>query len=187
MAEAPALGYSIVANLGGDRQITVQCFAGSDEALSAINAKIDMALAVVDRQKARYELVDLAAEFDKVSKTYAQFKEDFARIEADYATSQASLDANLAKAIGLYDDEYAAGYDAHVTSGRRGEYKPTGHRQSALLAIKGHQDKLKEARTKNEAERAAAIQNVEISIRRYEDEIARLTALMAACEAKLKD
>jgi len=187
MAEAPALGYSIVANLGGDRQITVQCFVASDEALSSINDKIDRALAVVDRQKARYELVDLRAEYDKVAKTYSQFKEDYARIEADYAASQATLDEDLTKALALYDDEYQSGYNAHVESGRRGEYKPTGHRQSALLAIKGHQEKLKEARAKNEAERAAAVQNVEISIRRYEDEIARLAARISECEDKLKD
>lgn len=187
MADAPALGYSIVANLGGDRQVTVQCFVASDETPAVINRNVDKALAVVDRLKARYELADLREEMSKLQKTYSQFQEDFARVEADYQASQKTIDDEIAKSQTLHDSEHQAGYDAFVASGRRGEYTPTGATKQRLTAVKAHIEKLAESRRTNEAEREKAVQNLQISIRRYEDEIARIGGKIAECEAKLED
>jgi hypothetical protein len=49
--KAPAIGYSIVANLGGDRQITVQCFVDEGEEDKAVNARFDRVMTFIDRQR----------------------------------------------------------------------------------------------------------------------------------------
>lgn len=186
-APAPALGYSIVANLGGDRQITVQCFVGEDEPLSTINAKLDRALAVVDRQKARYEIDEIREDLSKHEKTYAQFVEDAERIELDYQQSQKGLNDEIEKLAALHDETRDAGYQAHVSSGRRGGFAPSGHLKQQLSAINGQKLQLAEARDKNTAERDAAISQLAISKARYEAEIDRLKTKIAAVEAKIGD
>ena len=55
---ASAIGYSVVINLDGNRQVTAQCFVAEDEEDSAINFKFDRVFAILDRQKARYDIVN---------------------------------------------------------------------------------------------------------------------------------
>jgi hypothetical protein len=70
--KGPAIGYSIIANLGEKRQMTVQYFVDGDEPLSVIHANVDRTLAVLDRQIARYEIGDLKKELADLQKTLLQ-------------------------------------------------------------------------------------------------------------------
>ena len=184
---APALGYSIVANLGGDRQITVQCFVGSDEPLASINKKIDRALAVVDRQKARYELDDLHEERHKTAQTLAQFEEDLARLDLDFEASQDSLRKQITEVLALSNAEFDKGYAEHIASGRRGDYKPIGATKQAIAASEMQKRQIEEAMHKNASERDQALQQTTISVQRFKQALATLEAKIAEREAKLKD
>ena len=184
---APALGYSIVANLGGDRQITVQCFVGSDEPLVSINKKIDRALAVVDRQKARYELEDLYEERHKTAQTLAQFEEDLARLDLDFEASQDSLRKQITEVLTASNDAFDKGYNEYVTSGRRGDYKPTGATKQAMSVAEAQKHQIEQAMQKNANERDQALQQTTISVQRFKQALALADTKIAEREAKLKD
>ena len=88
---ASALGYSILANLGDEKQLTVQCFVDSEEPLADIHSKLDKAMAIVDRLKAKNRRVDLLAEWSrcKVSSMFGQ--EDKSQRKSLERRSQFSL------------------------------------------------------------------------------------------------
>lgn len=184
---APALGYSIVANLGGDRQMTVQCFVGEDETDAVVNARMDRAFRVVDRQKARYELVDIREELVKHQDTLAQFLEDKARIDHDMDVRIAHLDVQMNVGNDTYKGLHNEAYEKHTASGRQGSFNPTGATKANLERITQGIEQLKAERDKLVAEKAQANENVSISIRRYEAAIAAAKARIAEREALLGD
>ena len=89
---ATAIGYSIVVNLDGNRQVTAQCFVAENEDDAAINGKFDRVFAILDRQKARYDVVNERDELRKEETTLDQLKEDLTRADHEYEKAQARLD-----------------------------------------------------------------------------------------------
>jgi chromosome segregation ATPase len=173
---APALGYSILANLGDEKQLTVQCFADSEEPLTSIHEKVDKAMAVVDRQKAKYKARDLRAEVAKMERTLRQLEGDLARLEADFETNQQALDSRAAeciKSIAALQDE------AHS----RGRAQPVGANKASERALQQEIEHLKEQKAKAAAERAQARANTAVNIGRYRDEIDKANEQIAECEA----
>ena len=95
MSEAPALGYSIVANLGDNRQITAQCFVAHDEPLSVVNDHIDKVMRVIDRQRATYQIKELQTELDTLVATKTRAEDDLARVEEHFVADQTRVDVQL--------------------------------------------------------------------------------------------
>lgn len=181
--EAPALGMSIVMNMPGDRQATLQCFVASDASLEEQNALLDRMMRIGDRQKAKYELTALYDDLAKHQQTQSRFGEDFARTELEYRTGQAQRDEAKATLLQAIDDETKAGYGAHATSGRKSEYKLSGaHKQAVNVAQAGiHQ--LDEQTAKAKAERDRFVEHLDISRTRYAEEIERIEADIARRKA----
>lgn len=182
-APAPAIGYSVVANLAGDRQVTAQCFVAEDETEAAINAKFDRVFRVIDRQKSRYELVDIRKELHKLRETLAQFEEDLGRADLEFDKAQASLDEQAKTLTEDRQEAFQTGYDEHVNSGRRGEYQPKG---TTLATMRTHDvalSQVKDQKEKNEAERNQHRQQILISVERYKKAIASAEADIAERES----
>lgn len=173
---APALGFSIVANLGNDRQITTQCFVGVDEDTATIHARIDKVQDVIDRQRARYEIKDLEAEREKHAVNLARAEDDLSRIEQEYLTGQSQFDVQ----IGYLGEQIRAVDDA---ANARGRSFPVGGDASRKKAMQAEQKELVEAKAKATAERDQFRQNVAISIVRFREEIEKLDAKLAGCRA----
>lgn len=182
---AAALGYSIVSNLDGNRQITVQCFVAEDASDTEVNAKLDRVFRVVDRQKARYDLVTEHEELEKESKILVQLKEDLARIDSDFDVAQAKLDEQMKEFDQQHADLFAQGYNTHVGTGRKGEYTPAGFAAGQLRAIEQATANAEDAKKKNEAEREQHRTGALISVSRYEKAIADRKARITAGEALL--
>jgi hypothetical protein len=185
-APAAALGYSVVVNLDGNRQLTMQCFVAEDEPNEAVNAKLDRIFAVIDRQKARYDLVNEHEELSKESTMLAQLEEDLARVDADFEKAQASLKAQGEEISAQQAALVEAGYNEHVNSGRRGEYQPRGVTQQGVKATQVALENVTAELKKNEAERDQHRQGVLISIDRYKKAIAERTSRIGGLE-KLMD
>jgi uncharacterized small protein (DUF1192 family) len=181
-AAAPAIGYSIVCNLGGDRQMTIQCFVGEDESDAVVAARIDRIFRVVDRQKARYSIGDLQKERAKLEDELSQGEEDVATVDLNFNRAQAGLDVQLAELNKQHEQIFNAAYEAH-TKARTGEFKPTGHAKANLDRIKSAVDQIHEQRAKNDAERAQHRDGFLISQNRRRDRIALLSAEIAGLEA----
>lgn len=170
--EVPALGISIVSNFPGERGITVQCHIGSDESLDKQNELVDRMFAVVDRQKAKYELPEVETELELHKKTLARLEEDLKEVEHNFNRAQAvrraekkalereledaerecgakhdaklkAMIATLAEYQGKRDVMFNEGYNEFVASGRAGEYRPDGHRKANLERFDSEIEKFK--------------------------------------------
>ena len=138
MSEAkptPAIGYSILANIGDDRQVTFQHFVGEDESDEAANAAIDRIMRIIDRQKAIRRIPDLVKERNQVEGQLTQFARDLAAVEADYAAREEARKKLILELQVKRKETYDAGYAEHATSGRRGSYEPAGRRASMISTL----------------------------------------------------
>ena len=184
-APAPALGYSVVVNLDGNRQLTMQCFVAEDEPAEVVNAKLDRVFAVIDRQKARYDIVGEREELEKESAALAQFEEDLARVDADFEKAQAGLREQVVEMTTQKTQALEGGYNQHNAAGRRGEYVPSGHTKQTVNAAEAALRNVAETLHKNEAERDQHRLGVEISIDRYHKAIAARKERIATLEKTL--
>ena len=104
---APALGFSITANITGSAPIVAQSFvpfeAGDDE----INAALDKVMKAIDRQQAKYQVKDLKRKLEQ---------------EEIVLKDQVEKVANLQNTAAA----------EHAQSGRRGEYKPNVQQAAAI-------------------------------------------------------
>lgn len=181
--EAPALGMSIVMNMPGDRQATLQCFVASDASLEEQNTLLDRMMQIGDRQKAKYELTALYDDLAKHQQTLARFNEDFARTDVKHRLEQESRDEAKATLLQAIEDEKKAGYDAHATGGRRGPYALSGSHKQAVNAAEAGIHQLDEQTKKATAERDQFVANLDISRTRYAEEIERIEADIARRKA----
>lgn len=217
-ADVPAVGVSIIMNMGGNRQVTAQTFYPVGSNIEGVNALIDSIMAPIERQRAISELVDLEEEHLKISKTVAQFNEDYSRIEGEHAVAQARRSVELdemrnaadaavnaamteanklkGEALDKRNEEFRAGEEEFRAAKRSGEYEPKGHRRANLDRIDAQVRKMEEQNTKAvdnlgsdfnklisdkeaeihnaDAERDQHKQNLEISLKRHNDEAERL-------------
>lgn len=179
----PAIGYSIVSNLDGDRQITAQCFVSEGERDDVVNAKFDRIFRFIDRQKARYELVALRDELSKHRTTLAQLQEDLARADAQHNAAQASLESQMAELKAESNAAAERGYEAHVAAGRRGEYVLSGTAKADVQRLTAAAHEVQRAKDKNTAERDQHRQQIEISIDRFNKAIAEIECKISDREA----
>lgn len=184
-APAAALGYSIVSNLDGNRQITVQCFVAEDESDEVVNAKLDRVFRVIDRQKARYDIVSEDEEMAKEKATLHQLQEDLARVDADFEATQSGLNEEIIKIDAQGQEAFLKGYNDHAASGRRGEYNPSGASKAQLTNIGMAKKNIEDTLKKNEAERDQHRTGVSISIQRYHQAIAERETRIGTLKAML--
>lgn len=176
MSESPALGFSIIANLGDNRQLTCQCFVDVDEDLSVIHARIDKVQRVIDRQRARYEIADITKERDTAAKTLQRAKDDLATVEAGY---KGSISENDQRLIDIAAD--LAGINN--AAAERGRGSPQGADKSRVTALERERKDIVAAKQKLDAERDQYLQNVIVSIERFEEAVADCDARLAAAHA----
>ena len=180
---AAAIGYSVISNLGGDRQLTTQCFVGEDEDDSAVNAKLDRMFGFIDRQKAKYEIVDVEADLMKHREMLAQLNEDMARIGLDFDKAQAGLDVQAEELGATRSAEVAGGYNAHLAAGRKGDYAPQGAAASRFRNLDNAIDGIKTEKAKNEAERDQHLAQTKVTIDRWHTAIAERTSKLTSLHA----
>jgi len=145
--EAPALGMSVVMNIPGERQITLQSFVAVDESLEVQNALADRMNMIADRQRSKYLIKDFEAEL-------ASKLDEIKFRQVDYQRQVEARDKRIAEAnerISVFkeqvDEITKEGYEAHVAAGRAGAYTPKGQIVSringATAAAKMEEDKIK--------------------------------------------
>ncbi len=183
--EATALGWSITANIDGNRQIVLQSFFAADATPADANAMLDMANALVDRQRAKYEIPDLEKERAKYIDEIKQATLDLAESEQNFLKAQAELDVQASEFQASKDETLKAGYDAHVAGGRQGAYTPKGNTISTIARMDTALKQVAETKQKNENERAQAQQGMEIAIGRRNDRIAEIDRRLAELKAQI--
>lgn len=178
--QAPAIGYSVVSNLPGDRQVTMQCFISEGESDAAVHARLDRMMGFVDRQKARYELVDLEEELVKRQEGRDLFEHDLENVKRTHAEKLAMLDVQMLTIRQDAEATRKAAYDAwSIASGRRGAFKPQGADKQKIDRCSEAIAALEAEKTKMVAERDQHIDNVHHSIEHHKKGIAKTQDLIA--------
>jgi hypothetical protein len=167
---------SVITNMPGDRQITLQSHIAADATLHQQNALADRMFAILDRQKARYELTGKIEELDRHKLMLQRMKDDEVEAEKGYQKKQATLRAQIKACVDETERLGKEGYDKHMASGRRGNYKPDGARSSAISGAEKQAKLYQEHIEKNEAEKQVEISNFEKTKQRFREEIAKLEA-----------
>lgn len=157
----PAIGYSIIANLGDDRQITIQHFIAEDEDDETMHATMDRIMSCVDRQKARMKMPELKLERQKLEGELALAERDRAAVEVDHKQIDEARDRQILELRSMDKKIRDEGYTAHVSSGRMGPYTPKGADASRLRAIESDVSKLVEEAIRQANEREVALQNLD--------------------------
>lgn len=104
---APALGFSITANIHGSAQIVCQSFVPLEATDEQINDTVDKVMKAIDRQQAKYQVKDLKRKLEQ---------------EEIVLKDQVEKVANLQNTAAA----------EHAQSGRRGEYKPNVQQAAAI-------------------------------------------------------
>lgn len=173
---APAIGYSVVANLGGDRQFTAQCFVDSDETDDNINRAIDKVFRAVDRQKAKYDLEKQEAEFEEAARHLRNFLNAVPIAETELKHRIAVLKVELQAMQEAEKAVFDEGYNAHVSANRKGAFEPRG---ALLSRLNGMDADIKKKMAEIEAAPKDGAQSREQTmntIARYQEDIIKRRA-----------
>ena len=109
----PAIGYSITVDVAPGRQMVFQHFVGDDESDATVSQRIDRLMAFADRQRARYELPDIAEELLKMNDEIAQLEQDRAEAELRHGVANKSFDNELARMAVKAQTTQEDGYNDH--------------------------------------------------------------------------
>jgi phage protein D len=178
-APATALGWSMTANLGGDRQVVFQSFVPSDAPDPEINAVIDRAVRIVDRQQARHEIVAYTKERADLQADVEQGDANIETVEANYKKAQAEFDVQaleLNRAIGT---TRAAAAEKAAQRGQSPHAALKGQGQSLIDRCDQGLAQIKEDRARQAEERTVALEGFHATQKRRRDRIALLDTMIS--------
>jgi predicted nucleic acid-binding Zn-ribbon protein len=174
-----ALGYSITANLGDDRQIVVQCFADNDDPLKVIHQQLDKAMAVVDRQKAKYKKIEVEKNVEEMERTLRRLKADLNEAEVAFERKLKEIDGQLLDVVKARDE-------AQQRFNESGRAAPVGADKGRIPALKAEGERLNGEREKALEERKLGREHAATNIKRFEEEIAKARAQIDECVALIE-
>lgn len=182
-AEAAALGFSMQVDLGAGRVCTLQTHLANDCSVEQLNHMLDKMTSAGDRQRAHYKIEELEREIEQHEREQAQHQEDLDRLDLEFAARQEQRNGEIKKAQTALDNLNAAARDAHVATGKRGEFALRGTDKSRHDAVQSGVQALVLEMAKDEAEHDVAHANSTKTFERRGQIIARTRAEVARCKA----
>lgn len=122
----PVVAVTITCNLGGERQMNLAAHFERDASPEEQNAILDRVMKIADRQKARYDLEKEEENFKVVG---LNTRNALLAIEAGEMASKSQLERlkiELQAKEEARKEIHDHAYSDHVSSGRRGDFKPRG-------------------------------------------------------------
>lgn len=181
--KAPALGMSIQVDLGSGRVATLQTFVDSTCSVREVNAMLDKMTSAGDRQRAHYKIEELERDLKQETKLHAGSQEDLERLDKEYDEKQAQRFAAIETMQKTVDTFMSAAKDAHVGSGRRGEFALKGTEKAHVNAVNAGIVKTKGDIDAATAERDNAHANMKITASRRQEIIDSLKSEIERCKA----
>lgn len=167
LPEIPAIAATFVTTLGGDRQITLQTHLFQDMDDATIHALIDRMLRIGDRQKAKYDLEKVEAEFRTVGNALVDMIAAIPVAERNHAKTVVergeTIRALQEGQTQVRDDAYAE----FTKTGKRGTFQLKGHAATAFSRIQAEINKVEEAARSAENDRAQWKQTQAHNIERF--------------------
>lgn len=183
--EAPAIGMSIVMNIPGERQITLQSFVAQEDGLKAQNDLLDRMNLLAERQRAKYLVKDFEAEL-ATKKDEIKFRlADRQRQEEAHAKKLAEHNAKIGEFKAAAENAKKEGYEIHVNSNRKGPYEPRGHVLTRINACNAGVHNEEEQIKKVEADFNLWLQSNQTSIDNANSKIEELRSAIRHCEQQI--
>lgn len=185
MSETTALGWSLTANIDGNRQIVFQSFIALDATDEDVNAMLDRANRIVDRMRAVYEIPELKARRDKFLSEISQAEQDIAEAEHNHQKAVAGLQEQIKELQRLRGQEFEAAYERHRHDGRQGTFVPKGATKANLDRMDAGAEQYRKDIERAEAERQQSINGFNVALQRRRDEVDLLNRQIEEAEAKI--
>lgn len=172
--EGKVLNCELTFNLGKSAQARLLTDFPQGISHEAMAIRLD----AVDRQgrrlQARYQLDDLLEEAEDRQAQIEQWKQDFADAELVFKKKIEEINVKIGETRRGQADFEQGLRQRHADTGRREEWKAKGSEKSRLEAyartLAGYRDEI----TKQEAERAQALDALQVNVRAAEKAIARI-------------
>lgn len=168
--DVPALGVEIVSALGDTRQVKMTTYVSRDAPKAEIDALLDKLVAAAERQEAKPKAAKLQDDIEDGERTLQNLRDDITRLDGEHQVNLARIDVQagfvaeeLAKLNGR---ERLAGKAAHDAENHK----------RALEGLRAEKEKL-------EAERAQHRGNINVTIARHEQHLAKLRDKLVALAA----
>lgn len=180
--ELPAIQVSVATVIGDNHQLQLAWYLDPASTEDEQNAALDKLGRLADRQKAKYRVVDLRKDLVKHKTTLAQFREDLARVDGEHVKRIAETDVAIEAVNKAKSKNYDEGASEHAAKGSPIPYELRGGRLAEDNRLKAVLAKIDGDKQKLTAERDVAMQSLEVSIKRYLEQIALLEEQIADCE-----
>lgn len=128
--DVPAIGFSLQVDLGAGRVGVFQTAMPNDCSLPELNRMLDKMNRAGDRQRAHYKIEEEERSIELLKKEQAQHQEDLDAVDKRFFADMETLRQSADRAQKTIDNFMATARDAHVESGRRGEFELKGAQKS---------------------------------------------------------
>lgn len=183
--EVSALGYSIAANINGDRQITFQHFIASDATDAEVNADMDRIMRIVDRQQAIYQIPSLEEERGQLLGQIAQSEKDLEALNAEYEAWEAEQNKLISTLKIEQEAVQKRAYNEHVANSRRGQFELRGASRAQYEAYERDIGKIVESMIAKAQEKGAGESNLRANNAHRQNRIATIDEKIAELKQKV--
>lgn len=139
------VAFSVVLNVGGDRQVSFNGHFDRDDDQESQNRIVDRVMAVGDRQKAKYDLEKAENEFEEAARHLRNFLNAVPMAEKEVEYRVAVLKVELAEMIKVRNERYNEYAAKHVADRRKGPFEPRGAQIGALANMDNEIEKKRHA------------------------------------------
>lgn len=150
--DVAALGFSIQIDFGAGRTGVLQTHLSNDCSLIDLNRMLDKMTAAGDRQRAHYKIEEEERALESIEKDQRQHAEDIVKVDADFLVAQEQRREEIRRAESALADSVQMLANAHIASGRRGEFELRGKEKSNAAVAEARIKQLKEEYLNKQAE-----------------------------------
>jgi chromosome segregation ATPase len=183
--QVPMVGFSITANLYGERNIVFQSAYPSDFSDKDADAVVNAVMRQADRMKARYKIEEIEADIRKHREMRRHQENLLDGLDAQERDKLDGLSKRIAAQTERKSKAFELGEAKHNEAGRPGPYRPGGSAQSEISACDSDIARAKNEMTEVRAETQKGKVNIAGTLAEWdkiiatsEAELERLKALV---------
>jgi chromosome segregation ATPase len=168
--DVPALGVEVVSALGDTRQVKMTTYVSRDAPKAEIDALLDKLVAAAERQEAKPKAAKLQDDIEDGERTLQNLRDDITRLDGEHQVNLARIDVQAG---------FVAAELAKLNSRDRLAGKAAHDAENHTRTLEG----LRMEKEKLEAERAQHRGNINVTITRHEQHLAKLRDKLAVLAA----
>lgn len=181
----PGVGVSVLANVGDDRQFTLQTWFDRDTTVAEGTKVLNFLNALIDAQKAPHEIKALEKEKVELEGQLERLDANLKMLGENYEKRRAARLIEVSSINALVDERTKAAQQAWSRAGKAGEYKPGNQILQLEARAQALREKAAEDNIREEEERNGSLAEMEVNRKRFQSEVEHRTARIAELRVKL--